>query len=404
MSVMNTAFPVAVAGAVLCLCAAAETPASAQGKRSNDMVVRHDANFRTVSPEPTTGLRWIDGRDLPLEGKAFAETGAYYDRLPAKAEGKVPAAVWDLQHCAAGLQFRFRTDATRLRFRWSLLFDTLSGDFLSATGRSGIDVYRRIGGRWCHVDSGRVRTKEDNILDIPWPAGGECLVNLPSYNGISRFELGVPEDTTVSPLEPRASGILEPVVFYGSSITQGGCATRPGNGFVNIAGRLADVPVVNFGFSGSGCMEDELCDLLCETTASCYVLDTAWNMDIGLIDSRWERFARKLHGRHPDVPMIFAEPCRIEPCKHDMVVRARHVRGIYEKLKREDPSLWGNLHLLPGEGQLPPDGEGTVDGIHPNDYGMQRMGQAFADIIVRALATSPRSGDANIPVRSRGGE
>ena len=368
-----------VLGTFLCNCGAAET---------SDVIVRHDANFRAVSDDSHPELHWIDGRNLPLEGKAFVGTGADYDRLPAKAEGRVPPAVWDLQHCSAGLQFRFKTTATRLRFRWSLRFDELEGDFISAAGRSGIDVYRRIDGQWRYIDTGRVKAKEDNILDIPWRPDADCLVNLPPYNGIVRFDLGVPQGATVSALPPRSNGIVKPVVFYGSSITQGGCVSRPGSAYVSVAGRLADVPVVNLGFSGSGCMEDELCDLLCETDASCFVLDTAWNMDLGLIDSRWERFARKLHANHPDVPMIFVEPCRIDPCKHDMAARARHVRGIFEKLKEEDPSLWRNLYLLPSERQLPPDGEGTVDGIHPNDYGMFKMGQSFAEIITCALSES----------------
>ena len=85
--------------------------------------------------------------------------------------------------------------------------------------------------------------------------------------------MGVAKGTKVAPLGPRASGVTKPVVFYGTSITHGGCASRPGMAWVNIAARKADVPAVNLGFSGSGKMEFDLAAVVARIDASCYVLD-----------------------------------------------------------------------------------------------------------------------------------
>ena len=100
---------------------------------------------------------------------------------------------------------------------------------------------------------------------------------------------------------------MKPVVIYGSSITQGGCASRPGMCYTVIAGRLADVPIVNMGFSGNGKMELEMSGILAGIDASAYVLDCLWNMEPDLLRERFEPFVRALHARCPAAPILLAE-------------------------------------------------------------------------------------------------
>ena len=154
------------------------------------------------------------------------------------------------------MQFRFATDSKKLSFKWVPYDRNLAMDHMPSTGVSGIDVYRfdAKSGRWLYVKTGRITNAKGAQMQIPWTPGTPCLVNLPLYNGVREFSLGVEPDATVSALGPRKSGIDKPVVFYGTSITHGGCCSRPGLAFVNIVGRDLDVPVVNLGFSGSGVM------------------------------------------------------------------------------------------------------------------------------------------------------
>lgn len=326
---------------------------------------------------------WYDGRLLPIEGKAFKDTESYYDRLPARAQATVPVPVWSLSHNSAGLALRFVTDAGSLKVRWAVQGATLAMPHMPATGMSGVDVYRRTQEGWRFVKNGRP-AGITNEVPVSLAPNSECLVYLPLYNGTAMVEVGVPKGKTISTPPARPSGYGKPVVFYGTSITQGGCASRPGMAFTAVAGRLVDVPVVNLGFSGNGKMEMALCDLIAEIDAAAYVLDCLWNMNDAHVKERAEPFIRALRERQPATPILLAEDCN--PFDPNPTSKACLLRGIYDKLKAEDTALWKNLHYVESKEMLGHDGEGTVDGCHPNDLGMERQGQVFGAAIRRMLA------------------
>ena len=317
-------------------------------------------------------MKWIDGRDLPIEGRAFDGTEHYYDRLPSNVTANVNSGVRTMKHHTSGMLFRFSTDSAKLVFKWVPYNARLSMDHMPATGVSGIDVYRfdAVKGRWRYVKTGRITSANGASLTLDWTPGTPCLVNLPLYNGIREFTLGIEQDASVSPLPPRASGIEKPVVFYGTSITQGGCASRPGMSFVNIVGRELDVPVVNLGFSGSGVMELEMSEHLAAIDASCYVLDCV----------RYEPFIRNLRAKRPGVPIVMAGMsdvyCRGPNDKDESV------RALYERLVAEG---WTNLVHLPKDGMYAGDFEGTVDGTHANNWGMVSLAAAYGKAVKQAL-------------------
>lgn len=330
---------------------------------------------------------WYDGQRLPLEGKAFADTESFYDRLPARAKATVPAPVWNLSHNSAGLALRFVTDAASFKVRWVVRGANLAMPHMPATGMSGVDVYRRTPEGWRFVKNGRPSALTNDV-SVSLAPNSECLIYLPLYNGTAMIEVGIPKDKSLSAPPARPSGVTKPVVFYGTSITQGGCASRPGLAFTAVAGRLADAPVVNLGFSGNGRMELALCDLLAEIDASVYVLDCLWNMGDELVKERAEPFVRKLREMRPGTPILLAEDCNA--FEQAPTPKARILRGVYDKLKAEDATLWKNLHYLEAKEMLGHDGEGTVDGCHPNDLGMLRMGEVFGQALKRLLTTPAR--------------
>jgi lysophospholipase L1-like esterase len=165
--------------------------------------------------------------------------------------------------------------------------------------------------------------------------------------------------------------------------------------FVNIVGRDLDVPVVNLGFSGSGVMELEMSDHLARIDASCYVLDCLWNMGTttgdrainanGFIAGRnveenYEPFIRNLRAKRPDVPIVMAAQCDVQCGQPN--VKDRFVKELYDRLVAEG---WKNLVYLPKDGMYSGDNEGTVDGCHPNDYGMMSLAKAFGWAVAEAL-------------------
>lgn len=347
----------------------------------------------TISPVDAEDIRWIDGRDLPLEGRAFADVRNFYDRLPANLTTNVNAGVHALQRCTSSMQFRFVTDSHKLRFDWRPRCEQLALDHMPSTAVSGIDVYRLDATNgWRYVKTGRITDRSGATLTVDWTPGVPCLVNLPLYNGLSDFRLGVDTGAKIEPLPRRKSGIDKPVVFYGTSITQGGCCSRPGTHFVNRLGRDLDVPVVGLGFSGSGFMEFEMSEHLARIDASCYVLDCVWNMCLSSetspgrsMEHNYEPFIRNLRRLRPDVPIVMAEWC-------DVFFRGKKdgsdafLLALYRKLLSEG---WKNLHYLPKDAMFGQDGEGTVDGIHPNDLGMKTLFVAYGKVVARALRLRP---------------
>ena len=365
-------------------------------------VAEYDSNMAVAGVAAADGLEWIDGRVLPLEGRAFDDVEHYYDRLPAGVSTNVNQGVRDMKHHTSGMQFRFTTDSDRLAFKWTPYNGGwMCMDHMPKSGMSGIDVYRfdEAAGCWRYVRTGRIDKPSGARLDIPWTPGTPCLVNLPLYNGVREFSLGIAPGAAVHPPGPRKSGIDKPVVFYGTSITQGGCASRPGMGFVNIIGRELDVPVVNLGFSGSGVMEFEMSSHLARIDASCYVLDCLHNMRLATdstsrpgrnMDENYEPFIRNLRSKRPDVPIVMAEQCDVHcggPCAKDRLLAA-----LYEKLKAEG---WRNLVYLPKDQMYPGDAEGTVDGTHPNDYGMMSLARAYGAAVAKALGLEKTKDAAN---------
>ena len=345
-----------------------------------------DSRMAIASFAVTNGVKWIDGKDLPLEGRAFSDTERYYDRLPKGVTTNVNEGVRWMRHHTAGMQFRFATDSKKLHFEWVPFVGSLSMDHMPASGVSGIDVYELLDdGKWRYAATGRIHNPTNGSLTVDWTPGRACLVNLPLYNGIRSFRLGVEPEANVVPPPPRKSGVVKPVVFYGTSITHGGCCSRPGLAFPSIVGRRLDVPIVNLGFSGSGRGELEMSDWLAAIDASCYVIDCVWNMDEDLLRERYEKFVRNLRAKRPDVPIVLAEGCDVHcGSPRGALIQRRNAvaREIQRKFVAEN---WPRLSILPSEGQYADDGEGAVDGCHPNDWGMMHMADAFARAIAKAL-------------------
>ena len=185
----------------------------------------------------------------------------------------------------------------------------------------------------------------------------------------------------------------KPVVIYGTSLVHGCNASRPGMLFSSIASRLADVEIVNLGFSGSAKMEIGMCDVLSGIDASLYIIDPLKNMGMDLLRERFEPFLRKLKETRSDTPILICEDAHPEIATD----KSLFVREIAAKLKAEDAAKWSNLHVLAFYAMYPGDGEETVDGVHPNDWGMMHMGKAYAATILEILGEGHRRRDALLP-------
>jgi hypothetical protein len=339
-------------------------------------------------------IPWHDIRHLDVEGKGWTETKSFFDRLPAKAEGVVRGPVWSLSLDSAGMCVRFVTDANEIQARWELRSKSLAMPHMPATGVSGLDLYvKEANAKWKWLAVGRPTQFPVNsvtlVKDIP-EGTREYLLYLPLYNGVSSVEIGIPNGYALWKAPPYPDN-RQPIVFYGTSITQGGCASRTGMVHTAIIGRRLNYPVINLGFSGNGRMEPEMGDLLAELDPSVYVLDCLPNMDGKAVAERVEPFVRKLRRAHPDTPVLFVEDrtysdaFMIQERKQRNTENRRALRKVYSRLTAEGDK---HLHYLHGGRLLRDDRDNlaTVDGSHPTDLGFMRQADAFCEVLEPILS------------------
>jgi hypothetical protein len=328
--------------------------------------------------------QWHDVRDWGVEGRAFDDTESYFDRLPAHAKGVVRKEVWDLSRHSTSMSVRFKTDAEAIYARYELTSPRIAMAHMPATGVSGLDLYGRLGDRWhwAGITKPDAQRVESAIVEKLAPGRRAYVLYLPLYNGIKSLEIGVPKGATITPTPPRKD---KPILFYGTSITHGACASRTGMCFVNMLGRRLDRPMLNFGFSGNGRMEVEVVKFLAEVDPAIFVLDCVANTSAQQLTERTAPAVKLIREKHPDTPILLVEQrawanSPLVPSQaQSHAEKCAAYRAAYDKLIAE-----GTKHLhyqVGGDNLIGGDGEGTTDGSHPNDLGMMR----YADALEPAL-------------------
>jgi hypothetical protein len=360
----------------------AQTPAKATDTAKLDPAM-------AASQAAAENLDWHDVQQWGLEGRAWPEEPRlrYFDRFPAAAEPMVPKPVWNLSRDSAGMMVRFKTDATALHVQYKLSKAVLGMPHMPATGVSGVDLYARdASGKWRWVMVTKPSAQEAKVKAIEGLAPGlrEYAAYLPLYNGVETLAIGVPKGAAFEGLAPRQ----RPIVFYGTSITHGACASRPGMVHTAILGRRLDLPVVNLGFSGNGRMDAPVGEWISRIDAAAYVIDCLPNMQPADVTTRCVPLVQQLRAARPSTPIILVEDRRytndwITPAKakfHDQNHAA--LRAAFEQLQKLGIT---NLSYIPGDALYGTDGEGATDASHASDLGFMRQADLFEPVLRKAL-------------------
>jgi len=346
-----------------------------------------------VNKTAATNLDWYDVKTWGLEGRILGDQDrlSWFDRLPSSAQSKVTSNVWNLSRDSAGMMARFKTDGKSIHVHYKLTKDKLGMPHMPATGVSGVDLYARDSdGNWKWVQVTKPATQEvkAEIISGLAPGEREYAAYLPLYNGVEFISIGVPKGSKFEGLAPRE----KPIVFYGTSITHGASASRPGMVHTAILGRRLDMPVINLGFSGNGRMDKEVGEYLVQIDAAAFVIDCLPNMNPADVTKKCIPLVQQLRAAKPTTPIVLVEDRRFT---NDWILPEKRqfhtdnhaaLRTAYETLVKEGVK---NLFYIPGDALYGTDTEGATDASHANDLGFMRQADIFEPILRTGLGLKP---------------
>ena len=339
-----------------------------------------DKNLKVESAMGLTDVIFTDVRSDPFRVYGFYDykNQPVFRRLPEDVARATNDGVYGLHIHTAGGRVRFSTDSPYIAIRCKMQGVTLF-PHMTLAGTSGFDLYETKNG----TDGFRgtfmppVGMKDGySSYQCPNMDGKmhDYTIHFPLYNDVISLEIGLKEGSLVgggADYKPTA-----PIVYYGSSITQGGCASRPGNAYQNIISAKRNIDHINLGFSGSARGEDAICDYMASLPMSVFVCDYDHNAPSAEhLLATHEKLYDKIRAAHPDIPVIFVtKPDALY--REDDVRRWDIVYATYKKAYAKNPKTAGfiNGHTLFGTEYHD---ACTVDTCHPNDAGFVRM----ADVI-----------------------
>jgi hypothetical protein len=338
-------------------------------------------------------IKYHDGHEFSVYGRLHDERN--FNRLPSKYETVVRPEVWNLSKNSAGISIMFRTNSPVIKVKWTLLNNTSLAN-MAKIGVGGVDLYCLAGKKWEYVNSGVPYGKrnESTLISGMDTTYKEFMIYLPLYDGVDTLEIGISDGSSISRRENKSSAGIKPVVFYGTSITQGGCASRPGMAYTTIISRRLGVEVINLGFSGNGRLEQSVGQAVCEAEASLVVLDCLPNSPVDTIRKNALPLIRQIRKCHPETPILLVESSVTDASyfpqsefysgNRNSSIRQQNgeLKLVFNQALSEGIS---GLHYLEADNLTGDDNEGTVDGVHPSDLGMLRLADKIQSVIEQIL-------------------
>jgi len=255
------------------------------------------------------------------------------------------------------------------------------------TGSIGFDMYFDSGAGQVYtgtfVPPFQIETGYESVLDFPQPGKRLVTINFPLYSNVKKLYIGLKDDAILEAAPDYRQE--QPVVYYGSSITQGGCASRPGNAYPNLISLALDSEQLNLGFSGSARAEDAVIEYICGLDMSVLVYDYDYNApDPTYLEATHEKMFRAVRAAHPDLPIVMMSLPKKPPHERaEQDKRLEIIRRTYRNaLEAGDRNVW----LISGDELLGDALEAaTVDNCHPNDLGFWFMAQKLMPLIETLL-------------------
>ena len=349
-----------------------------------------DKNFDLVS-ENEDGLKYyqIPCAPFDLYGVFYEKETSRFVRMPSDIANDISPAVGMLNANTAGGRVKFSTNSKRVSI--SVKYNSLTSvSHMSILGSSGfilleergnktVFVYSYMPDHYCNdkqvsSDNGYAVTKLVNDGKLK-----NYILYFPNYNDVSELKIGLDEDAFVGHGKEYSS--TKPVIYYGSSITQGGCASRADNAYTSLISKWTNTDFINFGFSGSAVGQIKMAEYLATIDCSVFVMDYDFNAPTpAFLEQTHLPFYRAYRAKKPNVPIVLISNPDTDENFMNAQERFNVILKTYNKAMSE---MDRNVYLIDGRRLYgTADRENcTVDGTHPNDIGFYKM----AKTIVRTL-------------------
>ena len=357
---------------------------------SND-ISKIDKNLSVETTLLKDGVAFYDVRREPFRvyGLYDYKNQPIFRRLPEEVAAATSDGVAHLSKHTAGGRVRFATDSDFICIKAKMNSITLL-PHMPTSGTAGFDLFidspDGAESRYVRTFMPPWHTKDEGYesrIDLGSKKLRYFTINFPSYSGVDELLVGISEGSTLGEGLPYRS--LAPFVYYGSSITQGGCASRSGNIYQNVVCRRTNVDYINLGFSGNGRAEDAIVDYMASLQMSAFISDYDHNSPSREhLSATHYKMYEKIRAAHPDIPYIMLSKCDLDN-SYDANLARREV--VYESFCRARANGDKNVYYIDGASIFrgPYQNMCTVDSCHPNDLGFALMADAITAELERAF-------------------
>ncbi|MBO5837356.1 MAG: hypothetical protein J6Q92_05630 [Oscillospiraceae bacterium] len=341
-----------------------------------------DKNFRIETKIQIDGLKYYNATD-----DRFTINGVYYAngafcRIPDNLT-EINDCVQEVAPCTSGGRVRFITDSPYIAIYVKIRDCTLNHIPNSPlTGTVGLDLYERKNGNQQYLGSfippADFSGEYESVLQLGNREKREYVINMPFFSGIYELYIGLDEKAAIDP--PTAYAHSTPVVFYGSSITHGGCASRPGNTYPTILSRMLDTDYINLGFAGGARGEDAIANYIAGLKMSCFVYDYDHNApNCEHLQNTHEKMFQTIRKAQPSLPILILSRPKVH-LTPDEKKRLSIIQTTYENAIQAGDK---NVYFIPGPELIGEDviETATVDNVHPNDSGFLSMALAVQKVL-----------------------
>lgn len=337
-----------------------------------------DKNFAVKTEIGKDDVEFYDVSDSPFKIYGVFKENGKFRRMSETVAKTVSPNVYALHANTAGGRAKFVTDSPYVAIS-AKMENICRMPHFALTATAGFDMYDENGYVATFMPPYDMESGYDSVFDFPTVKLREITINFPLYSDVCDLYIGIKKGSELTAAKGYANE--KPVVFYGSSITQGGCASRPGNSYQAIISRKQNLDYINLGFSGSACAEDEIAEYIANLDMSTFVYDYDYNApDIEHLEKTHQRMFDAIRAKNPDVPILMVTRPGISP-NIDEVEKRREI--VYATYKTALDAGDKNVYFINGKEIYDYADKDviTCDGVHPNDFGFWCMAQVIGDKI-----------------------